>query len=103
MDSATKLAVIGWVLASAGFVLESVGTYVSSACSGVSALGYCYYIPNRTSTFDILLEAGSTAILLIGLSMVITSEIVKKRSRNAKRVSTPAVSKAEMMCGSMAE
>jgi hypothetical protein len=89
LDSATKLTVIGWVLASTGFVLESVGTYVSAACSGVSALGYCYYIPNRTDVYGTLLNIGSAAILLVGFSMVVVSELMKKRSREADRVMSP--------------
>jgi hypothetical protein len=91
LDSAAKLTVIGWVLASIGFILTSVGEYVSSSCSGVSALGYCYYLPRDAAgpdAFGFQLEIASAALLLIGLSMVVASEVMK-RNKGTNRVLTP--------------
>ena len=81
MDAAAKLSVIGWVLAAVGFVLESIVGYVSAACSGVSAMGYCYFVPNRTDALGTVLEIASGALLLIGLSMVVASELKKRKAR----------------------
>jgi hypothetical protein len=82
---AAKLSVIGWALAAIGFVLESIVGYVSASCSGVSALGYCYYTPNQTNALGFLVEVASVALLLIGLSMVVVSELKKRKSRDINR------------------